>query len=68
MPRSDTEGPGPPVATIGIGPPTLRRAVGLVWREDRRRAPAAEAFLAFALEWTGRDARTPAAAKASVGS
>ncbi|MDX6673875.1 MAG: hypothetical protein QOH11_1293 [Solirubrobacteraceae bacterium] len=54
MPRSDTEGPGPPVAAIGIGPPTLRRAVGLVWREDRRRAPAAEAFLAFALEWTAR--------------
>jgi LysR family transcriptional activator of glutamate synthase operon len=53
MPRSDTEGPGPPVAAIGIGPPTLRRAVGLVWRADRRRAPAAEAFLAFALDWTG---------------
>jgi DNA-binding transcriptional LysR family regulator len=52
MPRSDTEGPGPPVAAIPIGPPTLRRAVGLVWREGRRRAPAGEAFLAFALEWT----------------
>ena len=68
MPRSDTEGPGPAVETVGIGPPTLRRAVGLVWRGDRRRAPAAEAFLAFALEWTGRYERTPAAAKASAGS
>src|ERR1700704_3764678 len=45
MPRSDTEAPGPPVAAIGIGPPTLRRAVGLVWREERRRGPAGEAFL-----------------------
>jgi DNA-binding transcriptional LysR family regulator len=53
MPRSDTEGPGPPVAAIAIGPPVLRREVGLVWRGDRRRAPAAEAFLEFALEWTG---------------
>src|SRR3979409_329745 len=50
MPRSDTEGPGPPVAAIAIGPPVLRREVGLVWRGDRRRAPAAEAFLEFALE------------------
>ncbi len=54
MPRSDTEGPGPPVAAIPIGPPALLRAVGLVWRRGRRRAPAAEAFLAFALEWTVR--------------
>ena len=49
MPRSDTEGPGPAVATVEIGPPKLRRSVGLVWRAGRRRAPAAEAFLAFAL-------------------
>jgi DNA-binding transcriptional LysR family regulator len=42
------------VAAISIGPPALRRSVGLVWRGDRRRAPAAEAFLAFALDWTGR--------------
>jgi len=54
MPRSDTEGPGPPVAAIAIGPPKLRRTVGLVWREDRRRAPAAEAFLQFALGWARR--------------
>ena len=54
MPRSDTEGPGPPVAAIAIGPPKLRRSVGVVWREGRRRAPAAEAFLAFVLEWSGR--------------
>src|SRR2546423_960589 len=53
MPRSDTVGPGPPVAAIAIGPPKLRRSVGVVWREGRRRAPAAEAFLAFVLEWTG---------------
>jgi LysR family transcriptional activator of glutamate synthase operon len=52
MPRSDTEGPGPAVKTVSIGPPTLRRAVGLVWRAGRRRPPAAEAFLTFVLEWT----------------
>jgi DNA-binding transcriptional LysR family regulator len=51
MPRSDTEGPGPPVVTLEIGPPALRRSVGLVWRAERRRAPAAEAFLEFALGW-----------------
>ncbi len=49
MPRSDTEGPGPPVATVGIGPPAPRRRVGLAWRAGRRRPPAAEAFLQFAL-------------------
>jgi len=49
MPRSDAEGPGPAIATVDIGPPKLRRSVGLVWRAGRRRAPAAEAFLAFAL-------------------
>ena len=49
MPRSDTEGPGPAVVTVEIGPPALRRSVGLVWRAARRRPPAAEAFLAFAL-------------------
>jgi LysR family transcriptional regulator, transcription activator of glutamate synthase operon len=51
MPRSDAEGPGPRVATVDIGPPRPRRSVGLVWREGRRRAPAAEAFLQFALDW-----------------
>jgi LysR family transcriptional regulator, transcription activator of glutamate synthase operon len=50
MPRSDTEGAGPPVAALGIRPPALRRRVGLVWRAGRRRPPAAEAFLQFALE------------------
>ena len=51
MPRSDTEGPGPRVATVDIGPPTPRRSVGLVWRTGRRHAPAAKAFLEFALDW-----------------
>ena len=54
MPRSDTEGGGPRISVIAIGPPKLRRSVGLVWRAERRRAPAAEAFLRFALAWTGR--------------
>ena len=54
MPRSDAEGAGPRIAVIAIGPPKLRRSVGLVWRAERRRAPAADAFLRFALAWTGR--------------
>src|SRR5256714_2272449 len=54
MPRSDTEGPGPPGAATAIGPPKLRRSGGRGRRECRRRGPAAEAFLSFVLEWTGR--------------
>lgn len=50
MPRSDTEGAGPPVAAVALGPPPLRRTVGLVWRDARRRPTAAEAFLRFVLE------------------
>jgi len=48
MPRSETALPGPRVAAVALGPPTLRRRVGLVWRRDRRHPPAAEAFLRFA--------------------
>jgi DNA-binding transcriptional LysR family regulator len=51
MPRSDTEGADPPVAAISLAP-KLRRRVGLLWRAGRRRPPAAEAFLEFALERT----------------
>jgi DNA-binding transcriptional LysR family regulator len=50
MPRSDTEGAGPPVAALTLGPPSLRRTVGLVWREARRRTSTAEAFQRFALD------------------
>ncbi len=48
MPRSETSPPGPRVAAIALGPPALRRHVGLVWRRERRHPPAAEAFLGFA--------------------
>jgi LysR family transcriptional regulator, transcription activator of glutamate synthase operon len=48
MPRSETASPGPRVAAVALGPPALRRRVGLVWRRERRHSPAAEAFLRFA--------------------
>jgi LysR family transcriptional regulator, transcription activator of glutamate synthase operon len=48
VPRSETASPGPRVAAVALGPPVLRRRVGLVWRRDRRHPPAAEAFLRFA--------------------
>jgi LysR family transcriptional regulator, transcription activator of glutamate synthase operon len=48
VPRSETASPGPRVAAVALGPPALRRRVGLVWRRERRHPPAAEAFLRFA--------------------
>jgi LysR family transcriptional activator of glutamate synthase operon len=51
MPRSETERPSSPaqrVVAIALGPPALRRRIGLVWRRERRQPPAAEAFLRFA--------------------
>jgi LysR family transcriptional activator of glutamate synthase operon len=57
MPRSETRSPGPRVAAIALGPPALKRQVGLLWRRDRRHPPAAQAFLGFA----GQRARAPGA-------
>jgi LysR family transcriptional activator of glutamate synthase operon len=53
MPRSETAAPGPRVAAIALGPPALRRQIGLVWRRERRHPPAAQAFLDFAAAPTG---------------
>jgi LysR family transcriptional regulator, transcription activator of glutamate synthase operon len=53
MPRSETVRPGPRVAAIALGPPALRRHIGLVWRRERRHPPAAQAFLAFAVARSG---------------
>jgi LysR family transcriptional activator of glutamate synthase operon len=59
MPRSETGRPGPVtprVAAIALGPPALRRRVGLVWRRERRHPPAALAFLRFATARTASGA------------
>jgi LysR family transcriptional activator of glutamate synthase operon len=50
MPRSETGPATPRVAAIALGPPALRRRIGLVWRRERRHPPAAQAFLRFAQE------------------
>ena len=47
MPRGYLEGEGPRVAQIALRP-TARLPVSLVWRAERRRPPAAQAFLDFA--------------------
>lgn len=48
LPRSDVEGEGVPVALAGVEAPSLSRDVTLVWRAERRHAPAAAAFLDLA--------------------
>lgn len=48
LPRSDVEGAGVPVAVASVRAPSLSRDVTLVWRAERRHAPAAAAFLALA--------------------
>ena len=50
LPRSDAEGPGADVAVTKLVEPTLRRDITLAWREGRRHAPAAAAFLELARE------------------
>jgi DNA-binding transcriptional LysR family regulator len=52
MPRGYLEGEGPRVSKISLQP-QLRLPVALLWRADRRRPPAAEAFLDFARERLG---------------
>jgi len=46
VPRSLTELEGPPVEIRGLEPPA-RLSVALVWRRERHRAPAAQAFIDF---------------------
>jgi LysR family transcriptional regulator, transcription activator of glutamate synthase operon len=49
LPRSDTTGPGAPVAVATLVEPSLRRDITLAWRDGRRHSPAAAEFLALAL-------------------
>jgi LysR family transcriptional regulator, transcription activator of glutamate synthase operon len=50
LPRSDAEGPGADIAVASLTEPALRRDITLAWREGRRHAPAAAAFLDLARE------------------
>jgi LysR family transcriptional regulator, transcription activator of glutamate synthase operon len=50
LPRSDAEGPGADVAVVSLTDPALSRDITLAWREGRRHAPAAAAFLNLARE------------------
>ena len=54
LPRSDAEGPGADVAVVPLVEPALRRDITLAWREGRRHAPAAAAFLDLARETFSR--------------
>lgn len=45
LPRSDAEGPGAEVVVATLVQPSLRRDITLAWRDGRRHAPAAAAFL-----------------------
>ena len=53
LPRSDAEGPGAIVAVSDLVKPSLTRDVTLASRAERRPSPAAEAFLAIALDEYG---------------
>ncbi|MGZ4200969.1 MAG: LysR family transcriptional regulator [Thermoleophilaceae bacterium] len=53
-PRSFALAEGPPIALLRVAPRTLRVPVSILYRADRTRPPAAEAFLK-----TVRDALTP---------
>lgn len=55
LPRSDAEGPGSVVAVCDLVEPPLTRDVTLAARAERRPSPAAEAFLALAIEVYGGD-------------
>ncbi len=50
LPRSDAERPGAEVSVARLVKPSLRRDITLAWREGRRLAPAAAAFLDLARE------------------
>ncbi len=53
LPRSDAIDPGADVAVVTLVDPALRRDITLAWREGRRHAPAARAFLELARETFG---------------
>jgi DNA-binding transcriptional LysR family regulator len=48
LPRSDAQVPGADIAVARLIEPSLRRDITLAWREGRRHAPAAAAFLDLA--------------------
>jgi DNA-binding transcriptional LysR family regulator len=50
LPRSDVVRPGSEVAVADLVEPSLTRDITLAWREDRRLAPAAAAFLELSRE------------------
>jgi LysR family transcriptional regulator, transcription activator of glutamate synthase operon len=50
LPRSDADRPGAEVAVARLVEPSLRRDITLAWREGRRLAPAAAAFLQLSRE------------------
>ena len=61
LPRSDAEAPGAEIAMLKLVAPKLTRDITLAWREGRRHAPAAAAFLELARETFGpRRARATA--------
>jgi DNA-binding transcriptional LysR family regulator len=66
VPSSTAHAPGPEVAVLSLRPPLIRD-VGLVWRRERRLAPAPAAFLAFARErLSAREARAGVGALSST--
>jgi LysR family transcriptional regulator, transcription activator of glutamate synthase operon len=66
LPRSDVAGSGSTVAVCDLVEPPLTRDVTLASRAERRPAPAAEAFLALALDVYGGEAPTAAPAAAPI--
>jgi LysR family transcriptional regulator, transcription activator of glutamate synthase operon len=65
LPRSDAERPGADVAVAALVEPSLTRDITLAWREGRRHAPAAVAFLELARETFTAGHAGPRAAPAS---
>ena len=55
LPRSDADGPGADIAVATLVEPSLRRDVTLAWREGRRHAPAAAAFIDLARDTFSED-------------
>lgn len=53
LPRSDAEDPADDIVVAPLIEPSLRRDITLAWREGRRHAPAAAAFLDLARETYG---------------
>jgi LysR family transcriptional activator of glutamate synthase operon len=56
LPRSDVDRSGADVAVAVLVEPSLRRDITLAWREGRRLAPAASAFLELSRETFSPDA------------